>query len=180
MFSAGLLGTGRINAEENCGEKPMNIIKRLIITLAVTQIGMVPTYAQAPTPIEGDLQTISATPPQDAIGEVIEEICPTGVILDPDLQARCTEIVVGGVSDPPIGGGTDIPGAQEGLQAMAPEENAAVGTSSIEVSGAQIDNIGARLGALRRGATGLSLQGLTFNIDGRKVSGDELFSTSPH
>lgn len=58
---------------------------------------------------------------------------------------------------------------------MAPEENAAVGTSSIEVSGAQIDNIGARLGALRRGATGLSLQGLTFNIDGRKVSGDELF-----
>jgi uncharacterized protein with beta-barrel porin domain len=58
---------------------------------------------------------------------------------------------------------------------MAPEENAAVGTSSIEVSGAQIDNIGARLGALRKGATGLSLQGLTFNIDGRKVSGDELF-----
>jgi outer membrane autotransporter protein len=150
----------------------MNIIKRLIITLAATQIGMVPTYAQGPiSPIEGALQEISATPPQDAIGEVIEDICPppVGDLVD-DLQDRCDEIVVGGV------GGGDIPGAQEGLQAMAPEENAAVGTSSIEVSGAQIDNIGARLGALRRGATGLSLQGLTFNIDGRKVSGDELFS----
>ncbi len=113
---------------------------------------MVPTYAQAQSPIEGDLQTISATPPQDAIGEVIEDICPppVGDLVD-DLQDRCDEIVVGGV------GGGDIPGAQEGLQAMAPEENSAVGTSSIEVSGAQIDNIGARLGALRRGATGLSL-----------------------
>jgi hypothetical protein len=154
IFSAGPSGPGRINAEENCGEKPMNIIKRLIITLAATQIGMVSTYAQSP--IEGDLQTISATPPQDAIGEVIEDICPPGMGLVEDLQARCNEIVVGGVADIP-GGGGDIPGAQEGLQAMAPEENAAVGTSSIEVSGAQIDNIGARLGALRRGATGLSL-----------------------
>jgi outer membrane lipase/esterase len=163
MFSAGPLGTRRINAEENCGEKPMNIIKRLIITLAITQIGMVPTYAQGP------LQDISETPPQEELGEVIEEICPADppVITNPDLQERCNELV-GSV-------GTDPEGAREGLQAMAPEENSAVGTSSIEVSGAQIDNIGARLAALRRGTTGLSLQGLTFNIDGRKVSGDELF-----
>lgn len=139
----------------------MNIVKRLIITLAATQIGMVPTYAQGP------LQDISETPPQEELGEVIEEICPTGVISDPDLQDRCNELV-GALS-------TDGEGAREGLQAMAPEENSAVGASSIEVSGAQIDNIGARLGALRRGTAGLSLQGLTFNIDGRKVSGDELF-----
>src|SRR2546423_1117033 len=58
--SAGPSGKGGINAEENCGEKPMNIIKRLIIVLAATQTGMVPTYAQSP--IEGDLQAISATP----------------------------------------------------------------------------------------------------------------------
>jgi uncharacterized protein with beta-barrel porin domain len=144
----------------------MNTIKRLITTLAASQIGMVSTYAQSP--IEGELQAISVTPPQEVLGEVIEDICPPprGDLVD-DLQDRCDEIV--GAR------GTDAEGAREGLQAMAPEENSAVGTSSIEVSGAQIDNIGARLAALRRGTTGLSLQGLTFNIDGRKVSGDELF-----
>jgi outer membrane lipase/esterase len=151
----------------------MNIIKRLIIVLAATQTGMVPTYAQSP--IEGDLQAISATPPQQAVGKVIEDICPPGMGLVDDLQRRCNEIVVGGVSGSPINGGRDIPGARQGLQAMAPEENSAVGTQSIEVAGSQINNVGARLAALRRGTTGLSLQGLTFNIDGRKVSGDELF-----
>jgi uncharacterized protein with beta-barrel porin domain len=146
----------------------MNIIKRLIITLTATQIGMVSTYAQGP------LQDISETPPQEELGEVIEEICPARppVITNPDLQERCNELV--GAVD------IDDEGAREGLQAMAPEENSTVGTSSIEVSGAQIDNIGARLAALRRGTTGLSLQGLTFNIDGRKVSGDELFGVQAH
>jgi uncharacterized protein with beta-barrel porin domain len=142
----------------------MKTIKRLITVLAVNQIGLIPVYAQGP------LENLPGeTPPQEAVGEVIAKICPPQMGLDPDLQERCNEVATAVI------GRTDVQGGLNGLQAMAPEENSAVGTSSIEVSGAQINNIGARLTALRRGTTGLSLQGLTFNTDGRKVSGDELF-----
>lgn len=48
---------------------------------------------------------------------MIEDICPAGVISDPDLQARCNEVVGNRGDDP----GDDLSGAQAGLQAMADE-----------------------------------------------------------
>lgn len=93
------------------------------------------------------LENFGTTPPQDQIGRVIGQICPSGnIITNADLQARCNEIAGGGINA--------NPGARDGLQAMAPEENAVVASSQVDAGSAQIDNIGDRLSALRSGRAG--------------------------
>jgi len=132
-----------------------------------------PAAVASDSPIEGQLQRNSATPPQQAVGEVIEDICPPGNLLSADLQARCNEIAVGGAA---LFGAGDVPGAQDGLQAMAPEENASVGTSSVDARSVQVEGVGARLAALRGGARGFSAQGLSLYLDGRRLEGDEVLT----
>ena len=106
--------------------------------------------------ISADLQNFGVTPPQDEIGFVIGQICPSGVInpgqgkvTNQDLQNRCTELVVGTSSQDPA--------ARDGLQAMAPEEDAVIASSQVDAGSAQIDNIGDRLSALRGGTAGAGL-----------------------
>ena len=98
------------------------------------------------------LVNLGDTPPQDQIGQVIGQICPSGTIItNDDFQTLCGEIAGAGLSANPT--------ARDGLQAMAPEENAVVASSQVDAGGAQIDNIGDRLSALRGGTAG---GGLTY------------------
>ena len=106
--------------------------------------------------ISEDLQNFGVNEPQDAIGFVIGQICPSGAInpgqgkvVDDDLQARCGELV-GGTS---AGNETVL----DGLQAMAPEEDAVIASSQVDAGSAQVDNIGDRLSALRGGTAGAGL-----------------------
>ncbi len=124
--------------------------------------------AHAQSPIEGELQANTTTTPQRILAKTVEDICPPGNLLVDDLQARCNEIAVASLS------GDDIAGANNGLQGMAPEENSAVQRTSIGMASDQQNNVGARLAALRSGVRGASLKGLTFNLDGRQFTGEQL------
>lgn len=117
------------------------------------------------SPIEGLLQGISATSPQAAIGDVIEDICPSGRITSADLQARCNEVVGAALEQ-------QIAGARNALQAMAPEENAAVGSSLVDTAVNQIDRVGQRIETVRAGARG----GASFSlaVNGRGFGGPTL------
>ena len=135
----------------------MKIIKLLMLALLAG--GSLSTWAtidEIEDAISQDLQDFGNTPPQDAIGFVIGQICPSGAtmlapakVTDPDLQARCTELV-GGTS-----AGNET--VRDGLQAMAPEEDAVIASSQVDAGSAQIDNIGDRLSALRGGTAGAGL-----------------------
>jgi len=112
--------------------------------------------------ISSTLQSLGNTPPQDKIGRVIGQICPSGTIItNQDLQDRCGEIAGAGLSANPT--------ARDGLPAVALSENAAVASSQVDAGSAQIDNIGDRLSALRGGSAG---GGLTYqNNSGFNWSG---------
>lgn len=100
------------------------------------------------------------TPPEEAMGRAIETLCPQ---LSPratggtgDLQIRCTEVV-----------GNALAGNEEAVRnpllQMTTKEVSSQGTSAIETSSIQFTNVGARLAALRRGVTGISIQGLALH-----------------
>lgn len=138
----------------------MKIISTLVglTTLLLSSALSATTIEEIEDLISADIVNFGVSPPQDAIGFVIGQICPSGVvsgatpkIVNADLQDRCGEIV-GGTS----AGNTTV---QDALQSMAPEENAVIASTQVDSGGAQIDNIGDRLSALRSGSAGT---GLTF------------------
>ncbi len=101
--------------------------------------------------VRSELQSISANPVQSSMGAVIGVICPSGLIINnPDLQARCGEIAGAGVLNPDQAQNQQ---ARDGMQAMAPEEDAVLGTSQVDARGAQMDAIGQRISNVRGGAT---------------------------
>jgi len=142
----------------------MKLSTRIVLCglLALTWAGA-PALAQpgpTPTPTPGDNQTpdelleeIGANLPQAEIGRVIGIICPSGQITSDDLQARCNELINAAFRQ-------QVPQAQAALQAMAPEENAAVGSSLVDTAVQQIDRVGQRIEAVRAGARG----GVSFNL----------------
>lgn len=141
----------------------MKNLFKICLSLAVLILVCNGAYAQSVEDfVSEQLEGLGNTPPQDQIGRVIGQICPSGTIItDADLQARCNEIAGAGLSANPT--------ARDGLQAMAPEENAAVASSQVDAGSAQIDNIGDRLSALRGGTAGggLAYQGNSgFNYSG--------------
>lgn len=105
------------------------------------------------SPVSAALRGVSENPVQSSVGQVIGQICPPGnVIVDPgmdDLQARCNEIAVGAVVV-----GNDVSGAQDALQAMGAEEDAAIASTQVDQRGGHQDAVGQRIGAVRAGATG--------------------------
>ncbi len=130
---------------------------------------LAPALAQGTkSPIEGVLQDISANPPQAAIGNVIEDICPSGNIASADLQARCNDLVLGLLRD------RNVAGAQAALQAMAPEENAVVGSSLVDTAVTQLDAVAARLEALRRGTAGSGVRAIAMQWNGRSATSPDL------
>lgn len=116
-------------------------------------------------PVSLGLRGVSENPVQSSVGQVIGQICPPGnVINDVDLQNRCNEIAVGAIVM-----GNDISGAQDALQAMGNEEDAAVASTQVDQRGGHTDAVGQRLGTVRAGATGspvVQQQGLGYNWSG--------------
>lgn len=80
-----------------------------------------------------------------------------------ELLARCIEIMNATDSE-----------AGAALRALAPDEAAAQGRIGNSFRQQQLSNIGARLSALRGGASGLGLSGLSFNIKGSILPGSVL------
>jgi outer membrane autotransporter protein len=117
---------------------------------------------QAVFDLNGGVQNIEElSPAQESVATAIDVACPalaaqTGS-LDPaqqDLLARCSELVVNAGDDP--GDVTDA------LEALLGDESQAQGSAAIATTSAQFQNLKARIEALRGGATGISVGGLTF------------------
>lgn len=121
-------------------------------TPALAQPGPGPTPGDGPSPDEL-LEEIGANLPQAEIGRVIGIICPSGQITSDDLQARCNEVIRAASEQ-------FIPETQTALQAMAPEENAAVGSSLVDTAVQQIDRVGQRMESVRTGTRG----GVSFSL----------------
>jgi outer membrane lipase/esterase len=135
--------------------------------------GLTPALAQSyptvpPSPVEGLLQGETVNPQARELGRLIEDICPVGN-LGADLQARCNDLVVGTLQG-------DIPGAtvNDILLQWAPEEVGVQGSTAIDTSNVQARNVGARLAALRRGASGLSVAGLGLRQGDTRLAADQL------
>jgi len=120
------------------------------------------------------LVDISDNEPQAAVGFVIGQICPGGLVVDGgvlesvDLQDRCTEIAVDGTSpspspSPDSSDSHDNQGANAGMQAMANEEGAVIASAQVDAGGAQVDSIGQRLSTVRGGSSLAYQQNSSFN-----------------
>lgn len=90
-------------------------------------------------------------PNERSVGTALEEVCAT--VEEGPLAERCSELRQLGPSE-----------IEMALHEIAPEKAAAQGSSLVEVSNAQIGNIRARLAALRAGAAGMSVAGLSVGV----------------
>lgn len=99
------------------------------------------------------------------MAEAIDRLCPQltpTVGSTEDLRMRCTELVAPTFStERPPGVLTDI---RNGLAQMAYEEVVSQGSNAVKTSNMQFGTVGARLAALRGGATGISIRGLASNF----------------
>lgn len=110
------------------------------------------------------------TGPQRSMATTLDILCPKlGVIAgqraltagEQDLLTQCKVLIGSSVSNPGA--------AAQGIAALTPEQAAAPRTVTNRIAGAQLDNIASRLTALRRGARGISLSGLTFQLDEQSI-----------
>lgn len=150
---------------------------RIALSACITFAIAVDVYAQSVIPGPGAsgsagslLSSFGQTPPQQVTGELVGFICPPGNILSSDLQNRCNDIAGALLT------GGDVSGALAGLQAMAPEENAAVQTIEVDASGAQTDEVRERL-KQRREEDEDEEEESAFNVtvDGRRLTATEFF-----
>lgn len=98
--------------------------------------------------------------PQAAVAGALDTLCPRldaneANLTDPQraLLQRCQELI----NASEAGADAEVSSA---LRAMAPEETAAQRSLGTRVANQQLQNIAARLAALRHGATGVSMSGL--------------------
>jgi outer membrane autotransporter protein len=150
-----------INNSCNCDEIPQI---ESVITVTIADNDGSP--APGASPIDGVLQSIAPTEPAAEVGSVIETICPQQIAAV-DLQRDCDALVGDALE-----GNSDSAG--EALLQVTPDSAGAPVDASQNSIAAQTRNVGARLSALRRGATGFSLSGLSFDIDGNHISGEFL------
>lgn len=120
--------------------------------------------------INESLSQAAATPPQREVGRVIGTICPKGIVSE-ELQRDCNAVVGGA-----IGGD---PGSATALDNVTPDEASAPLDASQTSINVQTRNIAARQAALRRGAGGLSVSGLGFYKDGRRIGAADLPGQRP-
>lgn len=153
--------------------------------MGVTTI--VPVHAQSLTAVPGQ------TDFQNRVGGAVATVCGalgaaatdrTGASDVEDLFGRCQDLVqtandVIGAGGVDFSLGLNATELNDALLEVAHEESTSQGSSSTDTSsGAQTSNVGGRLAAVRAGASGLSLSGLNFNINGGTVPGvavSELF-----
>ena len=133
------------------------------VTITVEKNGSdEPQEPEGPTQEEIDdaMQSVAKTPPQRAVAAAISTICPKGVALD-RLQEDCNQVV-----------GAALHQNQQASQALgqvtAEQASTSVNAAQTSVQ-AQIRNLSTRIAALRGGITGLSLRGLTINLDGENL-----------
>lgn len=139
---------------------------------------------------QSDLTAAAQTPPQEASAESILRTQTTGLCPDlvasysrgeiqtgsarEDLLVRCREVVA--VSRRTDGTLDDV---RNGLQAMAPEEVIAQGTSIMETSNTQFSNITARLASLRGSATNISQRPYALHLEQPDLPFTLVASTAP-
>jgi len=105
------------------------------------------------------------TPNQRSVAQAIETLCPQLMQMQErnaaqqDLFEQCSAMI----SNPTLGG------TETSLSQVTTEKAEAAASSGIANGQQQFANVGSRLAALRRGATGVSVQGLAFNLDGQSV-----------
>jgi outer membrane lipase/esterase len=139
---------------------------------------LTPALAQNPAQI---LSTIpGGTPPINATGFAIGTLCPPLASLTPaptgatgDLTKRCTEMVVSGIQQ------STQQATLNPLLQVSPYKTPSQGTSEVNSARGQSANIGARLAALRGGAMGISIRGLSFNLNEKTLPGTMLASLLP-
>ena len=134
-------------------------------------------YMVAPALAQNAAESLSSipggTPPINATGFAIGTLCPPLATLTPpptgargDLTKRCTEMVVNG-------------GEQSTLNPLlqaSSYKTPSQGTSQVNSARGQSPAIGARLAALRGGAMGISIRGLSFNLNEKTLPGTMLAS----
>jgi uncharacterized protein YhjY with autotransporter beta-barrel domain len=137
-----------------------------------------PALAQNPAEILGSIP--GGTPPVNATGFAIGTLCPplASLSVPPtgargDLTKRCTEMVVNGIQQ-----STQQSTLNPLLQASS-YKTPSQGTSQVNSARGQSTNIGARLAALRGGAMGISIRGLSFNLNEKLLPGTMLASLLP-
>ena len=117
--------------------------------------------------IASNLPSLTPGSPEAAMAAALNSMCnalqaaPSLTALQQELLARCVEIM----------GATSSAEVSSALRALAPNEAAAQGRIGNSFAQQQLGNIGARLAALRSGASGLGLAGLAFNIKGQTIPG---------
>jgi len=122
----------------------------------------------APTPVQNDidqaLQAISSSPNTASTAAVISVACPASN--ERDKEARfsqdCNVLVDGALAPDP----TSNDQARTALGAVTAEQATVSLASSRGSLTSQLQNLSARLGALRGGATGVSVRGLTISASG--------------
>jgi hypothetical protein len=158
-----------------------------IILQAATVIFVLQNWQATPLPAQSLNTLPDLTPPEQAMATAIVTLWPPlsqrrnlpdvgpGAFtpMQNDLIDRCGEMVRNGQAQ------ASIPQTREALLNVSAEELAAQGTTSVETASVQLSNLGTRLAALRGGATGISLQGLAFNINGQTLTGDMFARAAP-
>lgn len=117
------------------------------------------------TPVEQALKNIAGDDPQKiAVAESISKACP--IAAPGQFKTDCDALVSAASSTDP-----DVNAAASKLLGEITVDDAGA-ASEISESGinTQKNNLFSRLGALRKGATGLDLSGFTLNIDGLALS----------
>lgn len=102
--------------------------------------------------------------PQAAVARALDTLCPRLAQSEAELTApqrallqRCEALI----NASKTGEDDDVSAA---LRALAPEETAAQRSLGVRVTNQQLQNIAARLAALRHGSTGVALSGLTLHV----------------
>ncbi len=106
------------------------------------------------------LGALAQTPPQREMGRVIGVVCPKQVAGE-NLQRDC-DALVGAAGD-------QDPSAAQALARVTPDQVSAPTDASQTAMRTQLRNLGARLAALRAGARGVSLAGLSFSLNGQPI-----------
>ncbi len=117
--------------------------------------------------IDVSMQSIATNGSTSSTAAVISSACPQSPI-GSRFRDDCTPIVVGSLT----GSGSELNGQATFALATVTAEQATVPLESSRASlSSQRQNLTTRLSALRGGATGLSLRGLAFEVDGQTVPG---------
>jgi outer membrane autotransporter protein len=137
-------------------------------TMTIQQTGVIKLTATLTNiaTVEFTINSIAQTPGltdnQQAVGSSLDTLCPSlaeqqssGELseAEQDLLMTCSNLI------------TET-GTASTLTRLMPEEVAAQGTASMEAASTQLTNVNSRLVALRGGAVGMNLGGLTVNYAG--------------